>query len=84
MVFFIRTNFYLVNQIVAKIMCFIVKHTEKFSKLCPIYQQICIASAFFSAKKFVLLNKSIIFAVCFIVEHTRTGKQIKLSQQYGN
>lgn len=38
----------------------------------------------FSAKKFVLLNKSIIFAVCFIVEHTRTGKQIKLSQQYGN
>lgn len=38
----------------------------------------------FSVKKFVLLNKPIIFAACFIVEHTRTGKQIKLSQQYGN
>lgn len=38
----------------------------------------------FLVKKFVLLNKSIIFATCFIVEHTRTGKQIKLSQQYGN
>ena len=38
----------------------------------------------FLVEKFVLLNKSIIFAACFIVEHTRTGKQIKLSQQYGN
>lgn len=38
----------------------------------------------FLVKKFVLLNKSIIFVAYFIVEHTRTGKQIKLSQQYGN
>lgn len=65
-------------------MCFIVKHPENIPKLCPTYQQICIASAFFFVKKFVLLNKSTIFVACFIVEHTRTGKQIKLSQQYGN
>ena len=36
----------------------------------------------FLVKKFVLLNKPIIFAMCFIVEHARTGKQIKLSQQW--
>lgn len=38
----------------------------------------------FPVYKLVLLNKSIIFAACFIVEHTQMGKQIKLSQQYGN
>lgn len=38
----------------------------------------------FLVKKFVLLNKFTIFVAYFIVEYTRTGKQIKLSQQYGN
>lgn len=28
-------------------MCFIVKHTRFLGKICPSYQQFCIASAFF-------------------------------------
>lgn len=58
-------------------MCFIVKHARFWGKICPTYQQFCIASAFFFAKMLVLLNKFTTFAMCFIVKHARKGSQLK-------
>lgn len=48
-----------------------MKHSGFSGKICPTYQQFCIASAFFFAKMFVVLNISITFVMCFIVKHNK-------------